>query len=360
LLARKGLRTGKKVSSPRDARVGGRGDVPGCCGTPRSLRLARVARWEHEAMTATMTDRAAVLIDELDLYPDERAEIIFELAAELERAARPEAALEWLRRLVEDGGADGALARVEIASLHYAADHADLAEAELSKLMAARLSDAMPYLSAGELLVERGDDEAAVRWFTMAALRLTDAERAAARGEHGWMSWGYSVLWQRREARERLGLAPDDLDAGLLEPPGRRMSSFPSLEQARDDGRAQRARLVRILVWPQAEFAIAQQRWPDLLDANVSFEQYRAQTESHMREIAVGCTRIQLLEARVPAMQAYADRVGGPIADPDVRRGYLDDRAKHGHVVAWPPGRNASCWCGSRVKYKKCCGRPGS
>ncbi|WP_405060333.1 SEC-C domain-containing protein [Kribbella sp. NBC_01505] len=24
--------------------------------------------------------------------------------------------------------------------------------------------------------------------------------------------------------------------------------------------------------------------------------------------------------------------------------------------VAWPPGRNQSCWCGSGVKYKRCCG----
>lgn len=311
-------------------------------------------------MTATMKNRAAALVNELDLYPDEQADIIFELAAELERDGRPEAALGWLRKLVEDGGADGALARVETARLHYAAGDAELAEAELSTLKATRLSDAMPYVSAGELLVERGDDAAAVRWFTMAALRLTDAEHAAARGEHGWISWGYSVLWQRRQARERLGLAPDDLDAGLFEPPGRRMSSFPSLEQARHDGRAQRARMARILVWPFPEFTLAQQRWPDLLDPNVSFEQYRARTESYSREIAAAGTTIQLVDARVPEMQAYAEGVGGSIADPDVRRAYLDHQVQHGQVGAWPPGRNASCWCGSGTKYKRCCGRPGS
>ncbi|WP_066362114.1 SEC-C domain-containing protein [Herbidospora mongoliensis] len=26
--------------------------------------------------------------------------------------------------------------------------------------------------------------------------------------------------------------------------------------------------------------------------------------------------------------------------------------------IAWPPGRNDSCWCGSDRKYKKCCGSP--
>jgi hypothetical protein len=261
-------------------------------------------------MTATMTDRVAALIRELDQYPEQRAEIIFELAAELERAGRSESALEWLRGLVDDGGVDGALARVEIAGLHFAAGRADLAVAELAKIVSSRLGDAVPYASAAELLAERGDDEAAVRWFTTAASRLTAQERAAARGEYGWGTWAYSVLWQRRQARERLGLAPDDLDLGLVEPPGRRMSSFPSLEQARADGRAAAARLAQILVWPQVDFALAQQRWPDLLDAGVSFEEYRARLESQLRDLASGCTTVQLVEARVGAMQAYADRGG--------------------------------------------------
>ncbi len=28
-------------------------------------------------------------------------------------------------------------------------------------------------------------------------------------------------------------------------------------------------------------------------------------------------------------------------------------------VIAWPPGRNEPCWCGSGRKYKKCCGAAG-
>jgi uncharacterized protein YecA (UPF0149 family) len=27
-------------------------------------------------------------------------------------------------------------------------------------------------------------------------------------------------------------------------------------------------------------------------------------------------------------------------------------------VIAWPPGRNQPCWCGSGRKYKKCCAAP--
>ncbi len=29
-----------------------------------------------------------------------------------------------------------------------------------------------------------------------------------------------------------------------------------------------------------------------------------------------------------------------------------------GELIPWPPERNDPCWCGSGVKYKKCCGRP--
>jgi uncharacterized protein YecA (UPF0149 family) len=31
-----------------------------------------------------------------------------------------------------------------------------------------------------------------------------------------------------------------------------------------------------------------------------------------------------------------------------------------GELIAWPPGRNQPCWCGSGRKYKKCCTAPGA
>jgi hypothetical protein len=31
-------------------------------------------------------------------------------------------------------------------------------------------------------------------------------------------------------------------------------------------------------------------------------------------------------------------------------------RYDQGTMIEWPPGRNQPCWCGSAVKYKKCCG----
>jgi hypothetical protein len=43
--------------------------------------------------------------------------------------------------------------------------------------------------------------------------------------------------------------------------------------------------------------------------------------------------------------------------DPEyVRSHYAAERFRVGDAVAWPPGRNEPCWCGSGRKYKKCCG----
>jgi uncharacterized protein YecA (UPF0149 family) len=59
----------------------------------------------------------------------------------------------------------------------------------------------------------------------------------------------------------------------------------------------------------------------------------------------------------VPGLLAFAEREG---RDPALRETWLDYAEDDGlALVAWPPGRNDDCWCGSARKYKKCCGAPG-
>lgn len=44
-----------------------------------------------------------------------------------------------------------------------------------------------------------------------------------------------------------------------------------------------------------------------------------------------------------------------------LRAQYAADVARDpSRTIAWPPGRNAPCWCGSGRKYKKCCGASGA
>ena len=313
-------------------------------------------------MTATIAGKIPALLQELDRYPDDRGEIVFEIAAEFDRAGDQDSALQWLQTLVAAGGVDGALARVEIANIHYGAGRDDLATAQLAALRAARVRDPEPYAMAGELSADRGDEPTALVWFTMAATRFSDDQLAAAAGEHGWASFAYGVLWQRRQLRQRLGHVPDDLDAGLVAPPfGPSAAAFPSVEEALAQGLPGMAQRLRILIWPQPEFVLAKQRWPGLLDEAVSHTEYRARLESQLRDTTTtGPVKIDLIAVRVDALHDYAEAGGGPVHDAQVRRGYLDEQARLGHAVAWPPGRNTPCWCGSTVKYKKCCGRPGT
>jgi uncharacterized protein YecA (UPF0149 family) len=47
--------------------------------------------------------------------------------------------------------------------------------------------------------------------------------------------------------------------------------------------------------------------------------------------------------------------------DPErARAQYTAERLRTGEAIAWPPGRNDPCWCGSSSKYKKCCGPAGA
>jgi uncharacterized protein YecA (UPF0149 family) len=51
----------------------------------------------------------------------------------------------------------------------------------------------------------------------------------------------------------------------------------------------------------------------------------------------------------------YADREGGDPTDLHVLQGYAQHPEESSQETAWPPGRNQECWCGSGLKYKKCC-----
>ena len=101
-------------------------------------------------------DRVATLVGELDEFPDSRAEIIFDLSAELAREGRTTEALQWLGRLAEGGGVDGALARVEMAAVHYQGGRVAEAETELARVVASPLADPSPYASAAEMLAGAG------------------------------------------------------------------------------------------------------------------------------------------------------------------------------------------------------------
>jgi tetratricopeptide (TPR) repeat protein len=149
---------------------------------------------------------------------------------------------------------------------------------------------------AAELLDEKGALEQALTWYNMAISRLTDEERSALYGEESYLSVGGHMVAARREIRARLGYPPDADD--------RIAPTYPA-----DHG-----------------------------DLPAPF----------------------VIPGSYGAIRAVAERMGSAVTDAAVRQAHHDDQDAAGRGSAGPPPRNAPCWCGSGVKYKKCCGRPGA
>lgn len=75
---------------------------------------------------------------------------------------------------------------------------------------------------------------------------------------------------------------------------------------------------------------------------------------THVREY-----KVRLIPLTIAGLRKFATAAGLDPARRSTRMAYLNAMGADAPVLPWPPGRNAGCWCGSGVKYKKCCGRPG-
>jgi hypothetical protein len=99
-------------------------------------------------------------------------------------------------------------------------------------------------------------------------------------------------------------------------------------------------------------------RWPALAEVfGASWDEYQARTEQVLQGLsAAGQPRSTLLAGDVADLVSYLTTIGGDPTAPEVMQGYLDRLEVSGQVgQGWPPARNERCWCGSGLKYKKCC-----
>lgn len=111
---------------------------------------------------------------------------------------------------------------------------------------------------------------------------------------------------------------------------------------------------------PEAEFDAAWEQ--DLLDATVYrvHADYRRELEDTLRSYGESPgVVVSVVPIDVAGLMAYAAREGKNPASRRTRLGYTDALYGAGRDIAWPPRRNAPCWCGSGRGYKKCCGAPG-
>jgi tetratricopeptide (TPR) repeat protein len=301
---------------------------------------------------------------ELEEYPDQRGEILLDIAHTHRTLGEFEPAEAIMREMIAEGGEDGDYARVSLAELLFDLGRDAEARAELAALKAGRRTDRGGWQLAAELFEERGELSEALTWYTMATERFTAGERSRLDSEYGWSTPAGMLVRGRRGVRRGMGLPPDGTDALVPdENEIQRLFLRPmsTIDEAMDTMRARRdvSAEVRMLFWPRTEFDAAVERWPDLLKDQAAAAHYYPDLEQKLSVIAAeGAHRVSLVPCEVDGLVVFLDQAGSDDADSAARRAYLETRHRDGHYVSWPPERNKPCWCGSAVKYKKCCGAP--
>ncbi len=259
------------------------------------------------------------------------------LAAEIaESRSKLDAALRYADRSVEAYGArddnQASAARALRARILFRIGREDEALAALEPLrpFLTQHSDAPAYVSAA--LAAGGRNRLAEEWLTE-AVQAALAERGGSADPASAEDAGllFFLLQQRHRIRHALGLQHDTHD-NLADRLETRLANTSA--QAADDD---------LLFFPQADFDSLIAKSPELSEAiGQNWDEHRARLETKL--VRVGGT---LLRGSADALTKQGDPT-----DPQVRSAYARQVTAK---IEWPPERNGSCWCGSGLKYKKCC-----
>jgi tetratricopeptide (TPR) repeat protein len=300
------------------------------------------------AVTEEASRRILELLAELEEYPELRQEIATELGVQYKRAGDEASALRWLRESADGGGFEGGMARTEIAELLLDNGDPQSAAAELERIRKQQPFDPAVFDYVAEMLEARGDLSGALRWWDMAAARLSEEEISEAIEEEAFPTAPRRVLDSRRRLRKQLGATPDSLDQRLPAPLQGWISDLASET-------APKSLVLEIYFWREPDFALAQNRWPTLVQGYATYPDYRTKLERQMRDTieADPSRRIELVPMSADGLAAFARAEGGSPEDKEIRHRYQTSRVAD--AFPWPPPRNARCWCGSGQKYKTCC-----
>ena len=307
-------------------------------------------------------EAALELEQEAVRFPEQRGELLREAAEQWQLAGESDRAIELFTEVLTFGGEDAAYARYSLAEISFATGHDNEAWAHLTAWEDSGPSDLGPAGLVAELLEERGEYEAALRWFDR-AVGLLDAHEVARIGEPGFPSLNAGLLFGRQRCRRELGLPVDDLERVADVAEGNRREFVDLLEQAAAGGSAQKIRGrpddAQMLVWQREEQQRAAKRWPQVFPPDILG--HHPQVEQRLQEMChdQGITKVTLIPGTVVGFADYLERTGGDPAQEQVRLAYAGEVHAQGRTIAWPPGRNQPCWCGSGRKYKRCCAARG-
>ena len=126
------------------------------------------------------------------------------------------------------------------------------------------------------------------------------------------------------------------------------------------------------LAWlPAGDYERAVRLWPDFAgsdrvagpDGPLPHPQYcRAMQQLLVEYAEAGMPQLVIAPVQVAPFTSWCAEQGRQPDSAEARAEYAAHLAATADpcLIAWPPARNESCWCGSGRKYKKCCAAPTS
>ncbi|MFG1912360.1 SEC-C metal-binding domain-containing protein [Kribbella sp. NPDC048928] len=254
------------------------------------------------------------------------------IANEHEYLGRSEQAVAIWQQLISEGGAAGDNARVDYADFLFEGGRESEARAELDAVMTNGRIYNYAWRTAAEILERRGELDEALLWYDIAADNLTAEDVTNIHRVR-------DLVTGRRRVKWTLGLPLNGID--LLGEQGED-EELDREADLHDLLRLPKVRGGQVEVWDRNEF-----------DDSVQWRKYfiggNADRYCHMveKELRAHGTKTTI------ATWTYNGLLDC-VRDARIQHDDLPD----GRRVAWPPPRNQPCWCGSGVKYKRCCGGP--
>ncbi|MFF0271701.1 SEC-C metal-binding domain-containing protein [Kribbella sp. NPDC004536] len=248
-----------------------------------------------------------------------------------EPRSRPRAVAPWERSFNETGS-DEDLARVGVAGCLFAEGRDDEARAELAAVMANKYFYSPAWARAAELLEAIGEEEEALDWYEVATDRATAEEVSRSRMLQRMVTGRRRVKWALQVPLDGIDLlgVQGDKEAREREADLRELLREPMVVGG------------QIQVWDRGEF-----------DAGVPWRNQFVgdDPDAYCRKVE----RTLRLEDRRVTIATWT--YGGFLDCLEDARLQQQD-VPDGRRIVWPPARNEACWCGSGVKYKRCCGGP--
>jgi len=287
-------------------------------------------------------------------WTNPRTGALIERAEGRQAAGDHRGAVALLDRAIGMRGVDAGYAMAARTASLFELGRSAEARSQLDLLRKHRPFSPIAFHRAAEAAEASGDQHLALRWFDMALSRCTDQ---LAQGELIDTEVGTEIallVFGRRRVRTSLGLPADELDRAAAPNPPK-----VAYRGTLPPGIATPETLVRVLFWPRDQIVSAAERWPDLVQ-DIDIESFVRFRELDNRKLTIeDGPSIVMVPITVAQMTEFLSRTGGDPLDPVTRTKLLHERHERDGGIAWPPARNDRCWCGSRNKYKRCCGAIG-